>query len=329
MGQKIIPISLRLNKNKNWHSKWVVNKNEYSDLLHFDLEIRKYFTNVLNFKEIKLIKLNIIKISKNINIYIYIQDKDLKYKKFKFFNQLLNHLNFFYKNHSIKIFLKLIKIKNIKYLKKNMGQIFRYIKKKNKINFHTRQLIYNFAYGFYTKNIKMISCMIKQKLERKKTHKKIFKNINDILIAYFNTFSNFIGYRLQFKGRLNGYKRKKKIVYQKGKMPLNTLKYDIKYDFNEFKTPSGICSIKFWVFFKRKKKKKTFKKILIRNIFSKYKLNISKYNKFIFKKCLKKKKFYKHKPSYNTFKFKTSFSNLSSKFQIKNKKNVISKKNKI
>ena len=35
MGQKIIPISLRLNKRKNWESKWIVDKNEYSILLHF------------------------------------------------------------------------------------------------------------------------------------------------------------------------------------------------------------------------------------------------------------------------------------------------------
>jgi len=72
MGQKIIPISLRLNKNENWHSKWIVEKNEYPKLLHFDLEIRKYFENVFNFKNFKLINLNVKKISKNINIYIYI-----------------------------------------------------------------------------------------------------------------------------------------------------------------------------------------------------------------------------------------------------------------
>jgi small subunit ribosomal protein S3 len=68
MGQKIIPISLRLNKNKNWHSKWVIEKNEYSNLLHFDLEIRKYFENIFNYKKIRLIKLNVVKTSKNINV---------------------------------------------------------------------------------------------------------------------------------------------------------------------------------------------------------------------------------------------------------------------
>ena len=88
-------------------------------------------------------------------------------------------------------------------------------------------------------------------LEKKKAHKKFIKNINNILEIFFKIFSNIIGYKLQFKGRLNGSRRKKKLVYQKGKIPLNTLKYNIKYNFNEFKTPSGICSIKFWVFFKK------------------------------------------------------------------------------
>ena len=119
------------------------------------------------------------------------------------------------------------------------------------MNNNIRKMIYNFSYGFYTKNINMISHFIKQNLEKKKSHKKQIKIMNQILQEFFRMFSNFLGYRLQFKGRLNGSKRKKKLVYQKGKIPLNTLKYDIKYHLNEFKTPSGICSIKFWVFFKK------------------------------------------------------------------------------
>ena len=112
-------------------------------------------------------------------------------------------------------------------------------------------MIYNFSYALYTKNISIISQFIKQSLEKKKSHKKQIRLINNILQEFFKMFSNFLGYRLQFKGRLNGSKRKKKLVYQKGKIPLNTLKYDIKYHFNEFKTPSGVCSIKFWVFLKK------------------------------------------------------------------------------
>jgi ribosomal protein S3 len=133
MGQKVIPISLRLNKNENWHSKWTVSKNEYSNLLHFDLEIRKYFENIFNYKNFKLIKLNIVKISKNINIYIYIHENQQS-KNLKSFNKIINHLNSYYKEHSIKIFIKKVKLKDLKLLKNNIGKIFRFIRKNNKIN---------------------------------------------------------------------------------------------------------------------------------------------------------------------------------------------------
>lgn len=253
MGQKVIPISLRLNKNKNWHSKWIVEKNEYSKLLHFDLEIRKYFENIFNLKKLKLIKLNIKKISKNINIYIYVYE-NRRSKTLRFFNKTLNkiidHLNSSYEKHSIKIFIKKVKLNDLQLLKNNLIAILYSINRKNKLNPNIIKMVYNFSYAFYTKNISIISFFIKEALQRKKAHKKFIRNINNVLESFFYTFSNFIGYRLQFKGRLNGSKRKKKIIYQKGKIPLNTLKYDIKYHFNEFKTPSGICSIKFWVFLK-------------------------------------------------------------------------------
>lgn len=253
MGQKVIPISLRLNKNENWHSKWIVEKNEYPKLLHFDLEIRKYFENIFNLKKLKLIKLNVKKISKNINIYIYVYE-NRRSKTLRFFNKtlnkIINHLNNFYKEHSIKIFIKKVKLNDLQLLKNNLIKIFYYINKKNKLNSNLIKMVYNFSYAFYTKNINIISFFIKEALQKKKAHKKFIRNVNNVLESFFYTFSNFIGYRLQFKGRLNGSKRKKKLIRQKGKIPLNTLKYDIKYHFNEFKTPSGICSIKFWFFFK-------------------------------------------------------------------------------
>nr|AAW62569.1 ribosomal protein S3 [Phytophthora infestans] len=249
MGQKIIPISLRLNKKKNWNSKWIVNDNEYSNLLHFDLEIKKYFENIFNYKNLKLIDINIIKTSNNINVYIYIQKNAKKYYKLSY-NKLINNLNIYYPNNNIKLFIKNIQFFEFIKLRKNLKKIFDKIKKKNRINKNVKKMIYNFSYAFYTKNINIITFYIKQTLERKKTHKKFINNIDNMLQEFFQMFSNFIGYRLQFKGRLNKSKRKKKMNFQKGKIPLNTLDYDIKYHFNEFKTPSGICSIKLWIFFK-------------------------------------------------------------------------------
>lgn len=47
MGQKVNPISMRLQLNKNWRSKWFANKREYAALLTKDLEARRYIKNKL------------------------------------------------------------------------------------------------------------------------------------------------------------------------------------------------------------------------------------------------------------------------------------------
>ena len=42
MGQKVNPISMRLQVNKDWRSKWYVNKRDYAEYLHNDLEVRRH-----------------------------------------------------------------------------------------------------------------------------------------------------------------------------------------------------------------------------------------------------------------------------------------------
>ncbi len=41
MGQKVNPISMRLQVNKNWRSKWFASKRDYSKFLTQDLEVRR------------------------------------------------------------------------------------------------------------------------------------------------------------------------------------------------------------------------------------------------------------------------------------------------
>lgn len=41
MGQKVNPISMRLQVNKDWRSKWFANKREYADYLEKDLKVRR------------------------------------------------------------------------------------------------------------------------------------------------------------------------------------------------------------------------------------------------------------------------------------------------
>ncbi|MCA9331540.1 30S ribosomal protein S3 [Candidatus Saccharibacteria bacterium] len=41
MGQKVNPISMRLQVNKNWRSKWFASKRDYANFLAQDLQVRK------------------------------------------------------------------------------------------------------------------------------------------------------------------------------------------------------------------------------------------------------------------------------------------------
>lgn len=253
MGQKNIPISLRLFKNKNWDINTSLTKLEYSKFLFLNLEIKKYFKTLFNYKYFKLIRINILKLSNNLNIYLYIHQVPPYKRRQLNFNKLIIKLNNLLKNQYIKLFVKTVHTKDIHFLNENLNLIFRFIKKNNFLNKDTKLMVYLFSYALYTRNIYLISNYIKQSLMKKKYHQRNIRTIIRILETFFKLFQNFLGFRLQFKGRINGARRKKKQVYQKGKVPLNSLKCNIKYHLSEFKTPAGICSIKFWVFLKKKK----------------------------------------------------------------------------
>jgi len=47
MGQKVNPISYRLQVNKDWRSKWFANKRDYAALLTQDLAVRRYIQTKL------------------------------------------------------------------------------------------------------------------------------------------------------------------------------------------------------------------------------------------------------------------------------------------
>lgn len=50
MGQKVNPISMRLQVNKDWRSKWFVGKREYAKYLADDLKVRKLVANKLGMR---------------------------------------------------------------------------------------------------------------------------------------------------------------------------------------------------------------------------------------------------------------------------------------
>tara|TARA_B100002052_G_C15787245_1_gene554525 strand:+ start:390 stop:1067 length:678 start_codon:yes stop_codon:yes gene_type:complete len=68
MGQKVNPNGLRLGINKTWSSRWFSN-NDYSKLLHQDLEIKNYVEKTL--KNASISKINIERAAKKLRISIY------------------------------------------------------------------------------------------------------------------------------------------------------------------------------------------------------------------------------------------------------------------
>jgi small subunit ribosomal protein S3 len=50
MGQKVNPISMRLQVNKDWRSKWFVGKREYAKYLSDDLQVRRHVKNKLGLR---------------------------------------------------------------------------------------------------------------------------------------------------------------------------------------------------------------------------------------------------------------------------------------
>ena len=48
MGQKVNPISMRLGINRTWDSRWYAGKNEYSQLIQEDIQMR-----AMIFKDLK------------------------------------------------------------------------------------------------------------------------------------------------------------------------------------------------------------------------------------------------------------------------------------
>jgi small subunit ribosomal protein S3 len=64
MGQKVNPISMRLQVNKDWRSKWFVDKRDYAKFLGDDLAVRKHIQNKVGSRG----SINRVEISRTANL---------------------------------------------------------------------------------------------------------------------------------------------------------------------------------------------------------------------------------------------------------------------
>jgi len=250
MGQKTIPQSLRLDYLKNWNSDWINEKNDYSKLLYFDCTLREYITKICKRDDLNLSKINIKKNNQHIEIYLSFYknnlNKDLIMELQKNVDVYLSYLNLPF---SSRIYILNNTIGNLN-IKSMFYSNFKSRKKLSRINPSFYSFINTSYVAFYTQSVELISNYLVKDLKRIPRHRQYLNNINKILIKQYNIFDNCLGYKLQLKGRVNGKERSNKIVIKSGKTPLNTLKYNIKYDYKDILTPYGICSLKIWLFYK-------------------------------------------------------------------------------
>ncbi len=68
MGQKVHPIGLRVGIIRDWESRWYA-ENDYADLLHEDIKIRKYIESTL--KDASVSKVEIERAANRVNITIH------------------------------------------------------------------------------------------------------------------------------------------------------------------------------------------------------------------------------------------------------------------
>lgn len=252
MGQKIIPKLFRLTTQKNWESSWIVPTPIYSKFFIFESNIRNYLQVYFIKKNLYFHDLKITINQNNINIYIYINIINkltgsidtIKLKTIlqKFCDKLgLNYqININVINLNSQVFNQTVKLK----------KIANFIKKIN-INPRNSKLFFNILTLIsLTKSPKLFNLFVSQNIIKTVKHVFFLKQIVSQLNVLYKKQSNFIGYKIQWKGRLNGKERAKKIIFSEGRLPLNTIKHKIEYDTIDVVTPSGICSLKTWFFFK-------------------------------------------------------------------------------
>ena len=143
------------------------------------------------------------------------------------------------------------------------------------------QVVFNTETGRYEANIKpyatdfakialiamnkpvapLISKVLSSALEENNRH----QNVIDFLEETFkwtvenyqskDSMFNLKGFLVQVKGRINGSDRSRKSIIRYGSLPLHTISESLDYYCKDTLTPYGMCSVKVWLCYEKKKLK--------------------------------------------------------------------------
>lgn len=218
MGQKINPISLRLGINRTWDSRWH-SQNQYKNLLHEDLQIRKYLEAVYEKAGLIVGGCSIERSVKDVYIKLSIGElTDLQEsltRKSASDDQKLKQLN--------KINLEKVQ-ETIQYIVQAPVNL-----EVTKIDATTSALL--------------LAKDIAKKLEQRQPFGTILKRT----LRQARNESSISGIKIQCSGRLNGEDIARTEWVKEGEIPLQTLNAKIDYGYARSYTIYGVCGIKVWL----------------------------------------------------------------------------------
>ena len=192
------------------------------------------YTNYINSKKLECIRLIKNLIPSDSNIQILVKDIGLT-------NNPIKH-NVLTTRSRLEIQKLLKRYKKVKYYK-TLNMLF-------------LSLAFSKYFKNYYINANTLCQFIKNQLllmnEGKKDYKFNFYtllNLINVLGLYYTNLSNsnFKGLKLHIKGRFLLNKRKRVIILNIGKIPLNTLDINIDYSHKQITKTSGTSSIKLWI----------------------------------------------------------------------------------
>lgn len=256
MSKKINPILFRLAVTKNWNVELKNNKL----ISPKDVILRKFIFLLLNLNKIKLVSYKLIN---NRKIYLlYINSLPIKQKliikknkhywfKIIFYNLLkLNKLKLYLE----KQIFKLLRISLCIFFKSNVKTLFLKNIKKRK-NFWKKKpfkskaiLAYFFRYSLAFSSTLFLGFFIQQMVRKyKKQRKMLWKVVILTIKNSFKSNKNLVGIRLKVKGKLNGRKRAKTLIWSLGSIPIQSTKSLIRYSINYCYNIYGSFGIKIWI----------------------------------------------------------------------------------
>ena len=210
MGQKVRPTGFRTGIMQTWLSSWYANKQDFSDLLVEDVQIRKFVQSYLTGKRDRRVqrpaisKIKIERTRERVIVTIFSSRVGaIIGKKGEKIEKLTKRLEKLTRRH--------IEVKTIEVVRPEIDP-------------------------------QLVAEDIAEQLEKRASFRRTMKT------AMQRTMENGAkGVKLQLSGRLGGAEMARCEKTMEGSIPLSTLKAKVDYGFAEASTPQGNIGIKVWI----------------------------------------------------------------------------------